>query len=250
MTRGKVENETKGDLMNGNATRGMNAPPGTPTRARQFATSCGGSPGRSSHGLSASFFGGVAAFARTSRRSATVRLALVGLTFACALGAFVPGVQAQTDVARDWALTPSGVRVGSEFRLLFMSRGTRNAESSDIAVYNTWIQGLVASGHSAIQTYSTGFRVVGCTASVDARDNTSTTYTGTDKGPPIYWLNGNNVADHYQDFYDGSWDDETGGRNASGNGRTTTGNSNRPFTGCNHNGRENFSCLSLKVIRQ
>ena len=27
---------------------------------------------------------------------------------------------------------------------------------------------------------------------------------------PIYWLNGNKVADDYADFYDGSWDDSNG----------------------------------------
>ena len=29
---------------------------------------------------------------------------------------------------------------------------------------------------------------------------------------PIYWLNGNKVADQYEDFYDGDWDD--GGQDA------------------------------------
>ena len=53
-----------------------------------------------------------------------------------------------------------------------------------------------------------GFRVVGSTADVDARDNTATTGTGV----RIYWLYGNKVADNYDDFYDGTWDDEVAHR--------------------------------------
>ena len=38
----------------------------------------------------------------------------------------------------------------------------------------------------------------------DARLITDTTWTETDRGVPIYWLNGARVADDYADFYDGS----------------------------------------------
>ena len=83
--------------------------------------------------------------------------------------------------------------------------------------------------------------MVGCTAAVDARDNTATTYTTTDKGVPIYWLNGAKAADNYADFYDGSWDDEVNDKNESGtNGARHLRESRqlRPFTGCEHNGTE------------
>ena len=48
---------------------------------------------------------------------------------------------------------------------------------------------------------------------------------------PIYWLNGAKAADEYEDFYDGSWDDEANDKNESGtNGRTIPPRSgNRPF---------------------
>ena len=65
------------------------------------------------------------------------------------------------------------------------------------------MQNRAAAGHTDIQTYSSGFRAVGSTEDVDARDNTSTTYTSSDKGVPIYWLDGNKVVDDYEDFYDG-----------------------------------------------
>ena len=64
--------------------------------------------------------------------------------------------------------------------------------------YNTFIQNRAAAGHTDIQAYSNGFKVVGCTEDDDARDNTGTTFTSSDRGVPIYWLSGTKVADHYQ----------------------------------------------------
>ena len=108
--------------------------------------------------------------------------------------------------------------------------------------YNTFIQNLVAAGHDDIQDHSEGFRVVGCTADVDARDNTGTNTNTDGAGVPIYWLNGNKVADDNADFYDGSWDDEANDKDESGNnGPDTSISDYRPMTGCNHGGREWFA---------
>ena len=148
---------------------------------------------------------------------------------------------AQTYVADDWALLPSGLSAGDEFRLVFVTSTKRNASATSIADYNTFVQNRAAAGHTAIQSYSSGFGVVGCTADVDARDNTSTTHTSEDRGLPIYWLNGNKVADTYRDFYDGSWDDEANAKNESGTSRNLSGSNNEPWTGCNHNGTEAFA---------
>ena len=116
-----------------------------------------------------------------------------------------------------------------------LSSTKRNGSVTTIATYNAFIQNLAAAGHTDIQAYSSGFRVVGCTAAVDARDNTSTTGTGV----PIYWLGGNKVADNYADFYDGSWDDEANDKNESGtDGPDTSQLSNYPLTGCHHDGTE------------
>ena len=38
--------------------------------------------------------------------------------------------------------------------------------------------------------------------------NTYSTYTSSDKGVPIFWYKGAIVADDYEDFYDGSWQNE------------------------------------------
>ena len=142
-------------------------------------------------------------------------------------------------VPADWSLIPTGLSTGDKFRLLFLSSTKRTASSTDIADYNTFIQTRAAAGHTDIQDYSADFRAVGCTADTDARDNTKTTYTTTDKGVPIYWLNGAKAADQYEDFYDGSWDDEANDKNESGtNGLDTSQNVNYPWTGCDHDGTE------------
>ena len=150
------------------------------------------------------------------------------------------------EVPANWSLKPSGLAAGDQFRLLFLSSTKRIGTSTDIATYNTFVQGLAAAGHADIQSYSTGFRVVGCTADTDARDNTSTTYTSTDKGVPIYWLNGAKVADQYEDFYDGDWDDEANDKNESGtDAHDTSAFRNSPLTGCDHDGTEAFSRRQL-----
>ena len=96
-----------------------------------------------------------------------------GLMLLLVAAVAVPGTAwAQTQVPADWPLKPSGLSA--------------------------------AAGHTNIQSYSSGFTAVGSTADVDARDNTSTTYTSIDKGVPIYWLDGAKVADDYENFYDGT----------------------------------------------
>ena len=150
----------------------------------------------------------------------------------------------ETEVPFTWDLKPTGLGSGTKFRLIFLSSTKRNATSTDIAAYNTFVQTRAAAAHTDIQAYSGGFTAVGCTATVDARDNTETTYTSTDKGVPIYWLNGTKAVDDYEDFYDESWDDEVNLKNESGTaGRNTDQEANYPFTGCTHDGTEGFTDL-------
>ena len=140
-----------------------------------------------------------------------------------------------TDVPVNWSLVPSGLQEGDQFRLLFISSSSRNASPTSIDTYNAWIQNLAAAGHTDIQGYSSTFNVVGSTADVDARDNTGTTYTSGSsyKGVPIYWLNGNKVADDYEDFYDGGWDEEASMRTQAGTSRAAP---QTLWTGSGHNG--------------
>ena len=161
-------------------------------------------------------------------------------------------VQAQSPtparVPQNWSLTPPGLVVGDQFRLLFLSSTKTQPDSSIIEAYNAFIQDLAAAGHADIQDFSAGFRAIGCAwvSASDARENTGTTYTETDKGVPIYWLNGNRAADDYEDFYDGSWDEEANDKDETGHdGRDTSQINNRPITGCQHDGRKALDFRSL-----
>ena len=118
-------------------------------------------------------------------------------------------------VPADWALKPSALTAGQNFRLLFITSTTSTAQSSAIATYNTFVQTRAKDGHSGISD-SCGdlFKVVGSTSSVDARENTDTEAADTDAA--IYWLDDEKVADDYADFYDGSWDEDDTGTDEDG----------------------------------
>ena len=123
-----------------------------------------------------------------------------------------PTLQAQstdTMVPIGWDLTPSGLAAGDRFRLLIVTSTTRDPHPTNIGDYDAHVQSAVASGngHPDIQSYSSGFRVLGTTATVNARDHTET--RATDTSAPIYYLNGGKVADDYAGLYDGTgWDSD------------------------------------------
>ena len=141
---------------------------------------------------------------------------------------------AQTDVPSNWPLIPSGLNAGDEFRLLFMGKNPRNADSTDSAVYDAYVRGrIAANGHTEIKAYSSHFKVLGSTATVNARTHTGTTSTGS---VPVYWLNGPKVADNYADFYDGSWDDKDGATLEDGTSLTSGRKDQFICTGTNDDG--------------
>ena len=128
---------------------------------------------------------------------------------------------AQTEVPADWALKPADIAAGEQFRLMFVTSTTRDATSTNIADYNTVVSNRAMAGVTAMRTYANDFTALVSTQTVNARANTLTRNTDTDA--PIYWVrsgtvNANNrVADDYADFYDGTWQNSSGGRTESGN---------------------------------
>ncbi len=116
----------------------------------------------------------------------------------------------------DWDLKPADVAAGQPFRLMFLNTGGVAGTRGDIGFYNGNSQNNrsgAGGGHASIRGFAGEFRALMSTAAVDARDNTATTGDGV----PIYWLDGEKVADNYADFYDGSWDSRNP-RNRFGNG--------------------------------
>ena len=138
---------------------------------------------------------------------------------------------------------PRGVKPGQSFRLL-TAVGSVAATSADVETYHAVARSadnfIISRGDAAAlgsQEYriSTGrYRALVSTPGVDAREHTDTTWTADDKGVPIYWrysgptsagtyLAGPRIADDYEDFYDGDWDNSTG---------------NRPWTGSDNDGTQ------------
>ena len=102
------------------------------------------------------------------------------------------------------------------------------------------MQTAAAAGHAHIQAYSDTFQAVASTEDTDARDNTATSFTSDSKGFPIYWLAGTKVVDEYEDFYDGSWDDEANAKDESGSARSTSAVTDYPWTGSNSDGTKGY----------
>ena len=165
----------------------------------------------------------------------------------------MPASHAQTTqpVPSDWSLIPTGLTIGDSFRLLFVTSGTRNAASTDIGVYNTFVQEQAADADATgsgapIAEFSGKFRALISTSAKDARDNTGTNTDintdtasvppGTDTEAPIYWLNGARVANNYGDFYDGDWD-SIAGRNQNGGSLSAR----NVWTGSNNDGIKHVS---------
>ena len=125
----------------------------------------------------------------------------------------------ETEVLYGWSLIPEGVTGGQKFRLMFLTEGDKPT-STDIDIYNQFVQGQAAAGHADVQEHANQFRVLASTADDEARDNTETTSSDTDA--PIYWLNGAKVADNYADLYDGTWDEEVNRRTPTGDPSTAS----------------------------
>ena len=107
---------------------------------------------------------------------------------------------------------PTGLNPGDPYRLAFVTSTTRDATSTDIAVYNTFVTS-VANGVAALAALGTTWTAIGSTGTVDARDNTGTNPSAT--GVPIFLLNDVKLVDNNLDLWDGTIDvffdvDETG----------------------------------------
>ena len=98
-------------------------------------------------------------------------------------------------------LVPTDLAPESQYRLAFVTSGTTNATSSNIAYYNDFVT-TQAALQSALSSLSTTWKAVGSTASISARDNTGTSPGLT--GVPIYRLDGVRIAANNADLWDGT----------------------------------------------
>ncbi len=93
---------------------------------------------------------------------------------------------------------PGGLTLGDQYHLAFVTSGVRDATSTDIADYNTFVTNA-ANAVPELVALNTEWFVIGSTSAVSAKVN-----TGTDVRPglPIFLLDGSKLVDDYGDLWD------------------------------------------------
>jgi hypothetical protein len=142
--------------------------------------------------------------------------------------------------------TPSGLNPGDKFRFIFETSGTRNATSSDIADYNSFVN-TQASG-ATYNGLTVNWAAIGSTATVNARDNVG----GFGTLVPVYLVTGTKVANDLTTNADGLWGTTTTQSLLAAVNIDILGNSlvaQGVFTGTNPDGtRSGFSSLGDNTV--
>ena len=101
---------------------------------------------------------------------------------------------------------------GNDFyRYVFVTSSQRNAASNNIADYNAFVQSVAQS--LSLGLGAVGWKVIGSTGTVDARDNTETNPLVNGLGQAIYLVDGSSlVAKGYNELWNGSLQSAIGGR--------------------------------------
>ena len=123
----------------------------------------------------------------------------VGLLVACAPAAHAGII-----------MTPAGLGPGDQFRVIFVSSATRNASSSDIAEYDTFITNLASAAGLTYNGASVTWQALGSTVTFTA--TSIDLVSANDPGrlpvdvssPALYRLDGVEVADSTSDLWDGN----------------------------------------------
>ncbi|BCX47931.1 PKD domain-containing protein [Haloferula helveola] len=120
---------------------------------------------------------------------------------------------------------------GDTYRLIFLTSQTTDATSTDIATYNTFVQGVAAASSTYPDLGNGSWKIVASTETVDARDNTGTN-PGSGTGVAVFLMDGvTKAANDNADFWDGFIENTVSlDENASALVE------NRVFTGSNFNG--------------
>lgn len=98
-------------------------------------------------------------------------------------------------------IAPDGLVAGDQYRIAFVTSGTRDATSSDINVYNDFVTSMAAAGSlTSLLPGSTTWSAIASTPTVNAIDNTGTSGGG---GVPIFLVDGATIiANDYADLWD------------------------------------------------
>ncbi len=158
-----------------------------------------------------------------------------------------PNADGTYTVPESWPLVPrgQGFEHGGHFRLLFVTTGTRDPNSAQIADYDAFVQASArgeqaGNAHEALKPYASLFKVVGATQ-VNAYDHIE---SGAHPDVPVYWLGGPRAVARQSDLFGSSsshrWEnqgeeDRRTAASASYDDRTTRESS--VFTGATRDGR-------------
>jgi len=96
---------------------------------------------------------------------------------------------------------PAGLTAGQQYRIAFVTSTTRNALSTNINDYNTFVNNAANAGSSLLQPLGATWKAIGSTftPSVSAATN-----IGGSSSLPIYLLDGTLLANNTTDLFDGS----------------------------------------------
>jgi len=98
---------------------------------------------------------------------------------------------------------PSGLNPGDKYRIAFVTSVIRDAQSSNINDYNSFVNSAANVSGTLTAPLGTTWTAIASTATVDARDNTSTNPSST--GLPIFLVDGTTkIAANNSDFWDGT----------------------------------------------
>lgn len=140
-------------------------------------------------------------------------LALIGLIVALWLGS-------ASAFAQVWTV-PSDLSPGAKYRLVFVTAAQRYAtgrqlpddsweDGSDIKLYNDFVTTQAASS-AILSLLATEWKAIASTATISARENTSTHFTDSAPGLPVYKVvikdgkyTGEKIANSYKDLWDGA----------------------------------------------
>lgn len=126
------------------------------------------------------------------RRCAIVVASAALLAFACPISVM--------GAAITWV--PTGLNAGDTYHLVYVTSTTRNATSTDIGDYNTFVDDAMGAIDDASPYGDIVWKCIGSTATVDARDNMG--YAASSS--PVYRLDDTKVADGSADLWDGTID--------------------------------------------
>jgi len=121
---------------------------------------------------------------------AVVAMAAIAFTATSANAAVVPlaGQLGILDVTGTNPATGVAWALGDQYRLVFITSGNTTGASTDITAYNAFVQ--AAADASTLGLSGATWKVVGSTADVAARDNTSTNPNEDGAGVPIFLMDG------------------------------------------------------------